>query len=321
MSFPGRITIQKNHELYQAIDGLLDFHLDVEPNQSARFFLFRDLIKSLADIIDSDFLNVPAFYLPADRAGVMQSHKVVVGALIKNATMTGLRPDVQTPMLSGVLADFLERLIEMDDPTNQHSSSREHGARIEQAILGGSVRIKRSESTNYPRFAYRPNGWEDDLPLINASSMVLELAPVVLFLRHWIRDGNVLIVEEPESHLHPAMQVEFTRQLALLVQAGIRVIITTHSEWVLEELGNIVQRATLPKKQREDLSGGGIALHSDQVGIWLFKKKPSVQGSVVEEVEMDRETGLYPVGFDAVSEELYNDNANIFNRIQGSSNQ
>ena len=70
---------------------------------------------------------------------------------------------------------------------------------------------------------------------MHASSMVSELAPVVLYLRHLVQPGNVLIIEEPESHLHPAAQVEFTRQLAKLVQAGYRVIITTHSEWILEE--------------------------------------------------------------------------------------
>ena len=62
-------------------------------------------------------------------------------------------------------------------------------------------------------------------------SMVSELAPVVLYLRHVVGSDSVLIIEEPESHLHPAMQVEFTRQLAAIVHAGVRLIVTTHSEW------------------------------------------------------------------------------------------
>ena len=66
--------------------------------------------------------------------------------------------------------------------------------------------------------------------------MVTELAPVVLYLRYAVEGGSVLIVEEPESHLHPSMQVAFIRQLAKLVDSGVRVIVTTHSEWVIEEL-------------------------------------------------------------------------------------
>ena len=76
-------------------------------------------------------------------------------------------------------------------------------------------------------------------------------------MRHLVRPDDVLIIEEPESHLHPAMQVEFTRQLAGLVRAGIRVIVTTHSEWVLQELANLVRVSALPEGEaRGDIAGG-----------------------------------------------------------------
>ena len=262
-------------------------------------------------------LAFPAFYLPADRTGVMHAHSVVVSALIGSAAMTGLRPAARTPMLSGVLADFLERLIQIDRPGHGRRG-RQHdlGREIEKTILGGSVGIVRSQAIGYPHFTYRPKEWKEDLSLMHASSMVSELAPVVLYLRHVIVPGNVLIVEEPESHLHPAMQVEFTRQLAALVHAGVRVIVTTHSEWVLEELANIVSRSGLAETEREGAGGKGIALHPDQVGAWLFKPKGRPKGSVVEEVKLDKETGLYPTDYDAVSEALYNESARIFNRIQ-----
>ena len=263
-------------------------------------------------------LHVPAFYLPADRTGVMHAHSVVVNALIGSAARAGLRPTVNTPMLSGVLADFLEQLIELAYPTDRRELQHDLGTPIETAILGGSVRAESSETTRYPRFTYRPDGWKDDLPLLNASSMVSELAPVVLYLRHLVTPGNLLIVEEPESHLHPGMQVEFTRQLAALVQSGVRVLVTTHSEWVLEELANIVQRSKLPEKRRKEIPGGDVALRPDQVGAWLFKPKLRPKGSVVEEVKLDAETGLYPTDYDAVSEALYNDSVHIFNRIQDS---
>ena len=59
-------------------------------------------------------------------------------------------------------------------------------------------------------------------------------------------------------------------------------------------------------------------LSPGDVGAWLFKRKGRPRGSVVEEVRLDEETGLYPTGYDAVSEALYNESASIFNRIQGS---
>ncbi len=273
-------------------------------------FLCARLINAIAGLTAPYLfgpLNLPAYYLPADRTGVMHAHSVVVSALIESATMTGIRPTARTPLLSGVLADFLEQLIEIDQPPYQRGKPRNaHASRIEDAILEGSVHVDRAVTTGYPRFIYKPEGWKDGLPLMNASSMVSELAPVVLYLRHSVRPGNLLIIEEPESHLHPGMQVEFMRQLAGLVKSGVRILITTHSEWVLEELANIVRRSQLPVSERKKTDRGEIALRPDQVGAWLFKKKNRPKGSVVEEVKLDDETGLYPTDYDEVSESLYN---------------
>ena len=113
------------------------------------------------------------------------------------------------------------------------------------------------------------------------------------------------------------MQVEFIRQLAALVRAGVRVIVTTHSEWVLEELANVVRRSELCEARRKEIANGEVFLNPDQVGAWLFKPKRRPKGSVVEEMRPDDETGLYPTDYDPVSEALYNENVEIYNRIQG----
>ncbi len=277
-----------------------------------------ELLERLTDHVRPQIvgpLDLPAFYLPADRTGVMHAHSVVVSALIERAAMTGLRPAARTPMLSGVLADFLEQLIELDrSPYQQRKPRHDLGTRIERAILGGSVGVDKTEAIDYPHFTYKPEGWKDSLSLMNASSMVSELAPVVLYLRHMVAPGNVLIVEEPESHLHPAMQVEFTRQLAALVHSGIRVIVTTHSEWVLEELANIVRRSELPVAEREKTASGEFALERDRVGTWLFLPNGYPSGSVVKEIRLD-DSGLFPCGFDDVAVALHNDWADLASRI------
>lgn len=257
-------------------------------------------------------LHLPALYLPADRTGVMHAHKVVVGSLIKNATAGN--PPARAPMLSGVLADFLEQLVAIGQHHGFEHAQNALGEMIESRILGGSVRANKSES-GYPFFTYLQDEWNegDDMPLMNASSMVSELAPVVLYLRHVVRPDDLLIVEEPESHLHPAMQVEFIRRLAAVVNSGVRVLVTTHSEWLLDGLANLVERDKL-SGDRERVDGDDVALRPDQVGVWLFEKKLRPGGSVAREIRLD-DSGLFPSGFRDVAAALHNEWADIRDRV------
>ena len=114
------------------------------------------------------------------------------------------------------------------------------------------------------------------------------------------------------------MQVEFTRQIAALVHAGIRVIVTTHSDWVLETLANLVRLSELPKARRKGIEGADLVLRPDQVGAWLFKSKKSPKGSVVEEIRFDPDAGGLESDYSDVAEQLYNEWATIGNRITGS---
>ena len=278
-------------------------------------FFIRELASSV--ILDAvSPLNNAAHYLPADRTGIMHAHRVVVASLIERAPQASLRRTAPLPALSGVLADFLEQLVGIGDLSMRMSNNKGNlAANLEQQILKGEIRSTNSE-TRYPMFSFQPQGWREDLPLMNASSMVSELAPVVLYLRHIAQPGDVLIIEEPESHLHPAMQVEFIRQLAAVVHAGIRVILTTHSEWVLDELANLVRLSELPKTRRKGVAGADFALNQNQVGVWLFEPKQRPRGSVVKEIPLDAKFGGFRSGFDDVALGTYNDYAEISNRIE-----
>ena len=223
----------------------------------------------------------PAHYLPADRTGVMHAYRVLIGSLLNRASQPGLRQGDPLPDLSGVVADFLNQLIKLGDHSERQRNKTDALAkRIEQAILTGSVQIKTS-AVGYPQFFYKPAGWKNSLPLMNTSSMVSELASVVLYLRHVVQPGETLIIEEPEAHCIRPCRSNSPAKIAALVQAGVRVIVTTHSEWVLEELGNIVRRSELPKARRKEIPRGDFALPSDQVGAWLFEPKHRPRGSVV----------------------------------------
>ncbi len=263
-------------------------------------------------------LGLPAWYLPADRMAMMRARRAVVGSLVVKLSAANLPRTLLNPLVTGVLADFLEQLVEIDDepvrrrPKPAQRSMQALGKTFERALLdGGSIRVKRSLSGRPPDFVYRPDGWKRDLELAHTSAKIPELAPVALYLRYLLEPGHVLILEEPEAHLTPETQVELTRQLAALVNAGVRVILTTHSEWMMETLSNIVRRSELSRAHRR----GAIALPAEQVGVWRFEPTEQPQGSVVREVRLD-EDGVYPAGYDKVAMALHNEWAGITSRIE-----
>ena len=263
-------------------------------------------------------LNRPAYYLPADRTGVMHSHQVVVASMISSAPRAGLRPNVPLPNLSGVLSDFLVRLLSLGNADKRARPRGVSGRRsnIEAEMLLGTIQIDNS-NPYYPAFSYLPEGWKDGLPLMNSSSMVSELAPVVLYLRHVVQPGQVLIIEEPESNLHPSMQVEFIRQLARVVNAGVRVMITTHSEWVLDELANLIRLSDLDTDKRPERLRNEPALDKRDVGVWLFEKQGDATGSRVKEIALDPDEGGFASGYDQTARLTYNQWAAIQNLIEG----
>lgn len=251
----------------------------------------------------------PAHYLPAGRAGLMNSHRLLTTRSVQQAS----RPAPDVVLLSGVAADFLSQLVNL--PGRPRDLAHLAG-RFEEVVLAGTVRVA-PNAADYPDFTYRPEGWEEELPLMRTSSMVSELAPISVYLRYVLRAGDTLLIDEPEAHLHPSRQTRLARLLAEVVHAGVRVVITTHSEWLLEQFANLIRLSALPEDDRQGLGGAQCALEPEQVGVWLFGSgKP---GSIVEEVALDQETGLLPVGFDEIGEALYNDGAKIFNRLQAKS--
>ena len=150
---------------------------------------------------------------------------------------------------------------------------------------------------------------------MRASSMVSELAPVVVYLRYLVQPGDVLIIEEPESHLHPAMQAVFARELARLARSGIRVVVTTHSEWLLDQFANLVRLSALPEDERKGIAGAEVVLQPEQFGAWLFKPKQRPKGSIVEEIRVDPDAGGLLTDYSDIAEQLYNEWVEIGNRI------
>ena len=78
------------------------------------------------------------------------------------------------------------------------------------------------------------------IPLHRVSSSARGLSDLYFFLRHVARKDHLLIIDEPESHLDTANQIQLARLLARCVRAGLKVLITTHSDYLIKELNNLI---------------------------------------------------------------------------------
>lgn len=79
-----------------------------------------------------------------------------------------------------------------------------------------------------------------NVPLHLASSSARGLSDLYFFLQHVAKRNHLLIVDEPESHLDTANQIRLARLLARLVRAGLKVLVTTHSDYLIKEINNLV---------------------------------------------------------------------------------
>ena len=300
------------------------FNFRSETTQHSRFrggFIFREMS-----------IGVKTHYLPAVRGGLMQSHRILVSAIVDRAPTIGLTGAEIVPF-TGVLADFLQKLLNIsgDHPgfISRKRQSQDTGKisklsqEIEQKIIHGKIKIEMSE-TRYPNFRYQFNdGNKDtkDIPLIYASSSVSELAPIILFIRYYLSPDDVFIVEEPEAHLHPEAQRIIAGVLVELVNAGVRVIVTTHSDVIQEQISNFIHADDIPDAKVLNKKAKGRTLSKEKTGIYSFKA-PAKRGSrtTVKAIKFDEQMGILTQDHLDVSSDLYNETVDLLNAKEGDDN-
>lgn len=149
---------------------------------------------------------------------------------------------------------------------------------LERQILQGSIDFSTPEPGPKRDLLFQPS---DDITLEIpiASSMVKELSSLVLYLRYLAELGDWLIIDEPELNLHPEAQVKIMEFLAMLVNAGLRVLITTHSPNMIDHLENLIRAAAFEEEDKFSIANEFFLHRSDafisqaDVSIYLVDHK------------------------------------------------
>ena len=280
-----------------------------DPRRKAEFNEMPDVERLFRALGTDQRETGNSYYLPAARSGIMESRDVLATALIKRATRIDL-DRLEASTFSGMIADFLEQIVQYREHKTSSRKINSVAEQLETELLDGKIEVKRHSPEAYPEFLYRPEQAEEGLRMSHSSAMVSELAPLVLFLRGVVERRDLLIIEEPESHLHPGAQTKIAQTLARLIRADVRVLITTHSNYLLQQIGNLIREGEL-RKQGESTSESADWLEKEEVGAWSFHKNEPVT-----ELPFDLVEGIEPEDHLDIAEDLYNESAGLQNRIE-----
>ena len=167
-----------------------------------------------------------SFYIPAARSGILQGHRAITSGIVTNATYAGVK-GMEIPTMPGSISDFISSIIEMPPSTGPFSDI---ASSLEETILDGRIGHTTDARTRFPTITYDHN--DSAMSLHRTSSTVSELATLVLYLKHVVREGDLVILEEPEAHLHPEAQMVMAHHIVKMIRKGLNVLITTHSFFV-----------------------------------------------------------------------------------------
>ena len=123
-------------------------------------------------------------------------------------------------------------------PSEWATSEKGEAERDLEKIVGGS--FTKSDGILY----FIPSKGGPDkpgIPLHLASSSAVETSRLFFhFVLRRERGSPLLIIDEPESHLDTVNQIKFARALVRWVNSGMKILISTHSDFIVKEINNLI---------------------------------------------------------------------------------
>ena len=197
--------------------------------------------------------------------------------------------------------------------------TKEHPDVLEEFvdIVGGDYSITQND-----QLYYIPRGTGIRLTMDQSSSAVRSLLDMGFYLRYVAHKGDLLMVDEPELNLHPKNQRRIARLFARLVNLGVKVFVTTHSDYIVKELNTLIMlnhdKPHLKRIAKENGYRNDELISSDQVKVYMAQEdlipleegqKRRRRGHTLVEADIDPELGIEAPSFDETIDDM--------NRIQG----
>lgn len=214
---------------------------DIHQPVSIMLMQIRKNLKYCIQSIQLQFNDV--YFLPASRSGIysgMNAFGSIVAELSKNRAY--FTKKIEFPGISEPISDYFISLSRIKSRPNEGLSS--YYSEIEDTILKGKVTFDKNKNA----LMYTPQNMDVSFEMTEVSSMVSEISPIVAFLKYIIssqltkvrRGKTILFIEEPEAHLHPNNQIALIETFSKLVHANVKLIMSSHSNYIFNKLNNLV---------------------------------------------------------------------------------
>lgn len=220
---------------YNTDSNTLSFRKD-ESIDNDKNFLF-DINDYLLDIYFINRLG-RVFLLPAERTGInlffreLNSHRA---NLLRGMT-NGLLKDVSISRYPQPIHDYIEFMNSQPEIKRQNFSEfKDIADKLQKEILQVQYKVDSSGDIQIS-----PEGSTADVGLHLGSSTTKTFFGLWSYLTYLARVGDCLMIDEPELNLHPRNQCAIASLLAELVNRGIRVVISTHSDYMVRQWSNLI---------------------------------------------------------------------------------
>jgi predicted ATPase len=121
-------------------------------------------------------------------------------------------------------------------------------ARMKQFFPGVSLRVEQVPQTNIVTMGLRTSDATDFHRPVNVGFGLTQVLPIIVASLS-AESSDLLLIENPEVHLHPAGQALMGSFLSEIAACGIQVIVETHSDHVLNGIRRAVKSKVIdPEK-------------------------------------------------------------------------
>lgn len=153
---------------------------------------------------------------------------------------------------------------------------------IERDLLQGEVLISNDGEMQFVPISDKKH----QMPIQITASIVKSMSSLIVYLKHIAKKNDLIIIDEPEINLHPANQIILARVFAKLANVGFRLLISTHSDYIIREFNNLLMGYEVPQIAKRYKYDTSCLIDPNDISVYYFSPNQKTGKSEIEQVEI-----------------------------------